>query len=211
MKIAIIGYSGAGKSTLARRLGTLYGCEVLHLDRIHFASGWAERTDDEMREDVGRFLEKESWVIDGNYSRAFYQRRLEEADQIVFLNFNRFFCLWRAYRRYRIYRGKTRPDMADGCAEKFDREFVRWILWGGRSRKARKRYRGILAAYPKKSVELKNQTQLDRFWEQQNKTVSRAGPGLTEGEVFFDEIRYGSEPRQDAVPKKTDDAQEAQK
>lgn len=40
MKIAVIGFSGGGKSTLARRLGELYGVEVLHLDTVHHLSGW---------------------------------------------------------------------------------------------------------------------------------------------------------------------------
>ena len=36
MKIAVMGYSGAGKSTLAKKLGRLYDCPVLYLDRIQF-------------------------------------------------------------------------------------------------------------------------------------------------------------------------------
>lgn len=43
MKIAVIGYSGAGKSTLAKKLGKLFRCPVLHLDRIQFEPGWKER------------------------------------------------------------------------------------------------------------------------------------------------------------------------
>lgn len=170
MKIAIIGYSGAGKSTLARKLGRYYHCDVLHLDRIHFASGWYERRDEEMAADVRLFLEKENWIIDGNYSSILYQRRMEEADRIVILAFNRFHCLWRAYQRYRTYQGNVRPDMAEGCQEKFDREFVRWILWDGRSRKARKRYQSIASKYPHKTIVLKNQSQLDRFLDQQAET-----------------------------------------
>lgn len=170
MKIAIIGYSGAGKSTLAHKLGICYKCEVLHLDSIHFASGWIERTDEEMAADVRLFMEKENWIIDGNYSSILYQRRMDKANQIVFMNFNRFYCLWRAYKRYRIYKGMTRPDMADGCYEKFDWEFIRWILWEGRSKKAKKRYHSTIADYPDKTIVLKNQAQLDRFLRQQLKT-----------------------------------------
>lgn len=167
MKIAIIGYSGAGKSTLARKLGAYYNCEVLHLDSIHFSSDWAERTDEEMTADVKLFMTKENWVIEGNYSGVLYQQRMEEADRIVFLNFNRLCCLWRAYKRYQMYKGTVRPDMADGCCEKFDWEFVRWILWEGRSEKTKKRYQSILASFPYKTIVLKKQAQLDRFLERQ--------------------------------------------
>ena len=168
MKIAVIGYSGAGKSTLARKLGISYNCEVLHLDSVHFASDWTERTDEEMTADVGLFMEKENWIIDGNYSSILYKQRMEEADRIVILNFNRFSCLRRAYKRYLMFKGNVRPDVADGCYEKFDREFVRWILWEGRTEKARKRYRNTAASYPQKTIVLKNQAQLDRFLKKVN-------------------------------------------
>lgn len=44
MKIAVMGYSGAGKSTLAKKLGRLYDCPVLYLDRIQFEPGWKRGT-----------------------------------------------------------------------------------------------------------------------------------------------------------------------
>lgn len=175
MKIAIIGYSGAGKSTLADRLGKDSGCAVLHLDQIHFAGSWVERTDAEMVADTAQFMEKESWIIDGNYSRVLYQQRMEEADQIIILDFNRYSCLWRAFCRYRTYRGTTRPDMAAGCIEKFDWEFIRWILWEGRSRNAQKRYHRVRAAYPQKTIVLKNQKALDYFLEHGANTASIIG------------------------------------
>ena len=59
----------------------------------------------------------DSWVIDGNYSELFYERRMEEGDIIILLLFNRFSCLYRAYCRYIRYKNTTRPDMAEGCKE----------------------------------------------------------------------------------------------
>ena len=49
MKIAVMGYSGAGKSTLAKKLGRLYDCPVLYLDRIQFEPGWKERDREEAK------------------------------------------------------------------------------------------------------------------------------------------------------------------
>ena len=57
MKIAVMGYSGAGKSTLAKKLGRLYDCPVLYLDRIQFEPGWKERD----REEAKRMAEH-SWT-----------------------------------------------------------------------------------------------------------------------------------------------------
>lgn len=164
MKIVIRGYSGSGKSTLARRLGERYQIPVLHLDRVHWTANWTERDDAEKRQIVRDFLdENESWVIDGNYSSLYQERRLEEADRILLLLFPRLTCLHRVLRRYRRYKGKTRPDMGEGCEEKVDAAFVRWVLWEGRSRKIRQNYARIAAQYPEKTLILRNQRALDAY------------------------------------------------
>lgn len=168
MKIAIIGYSGSGKSTLARKLGEIYHAEVLHLDQVQFLPRWEERPMAEKAQIVSSFLDShDAWVIDGNYSKLSYDRRMQEADQIILLLFGRLTCLRRVYRRYRTYRNTTRPDVTTGCEEKLDWEFVKWILWEGRSKRARARYQGILTTYPQKTVLIKNPRQLNTFWQQQ--------------------------------------------
>ena len=91
MKIAILGLSGSGKSTLAKQLGSFYHAPVLHLDAVHFLPGWVERVPGEEEQLVTSFLDTHSsWVMDGNYTKTCYARRLEEADQIIVLAFNRF-------------------------------------------------------------------------------------------------------------------------
>ncbi|HEQ4270661.1 TPA: DNA topology modulation protein FlaR, partial [Streptococcus pyogenes] len=113
MKIAIIGHSGSGKSTLARFLGQHYHCEVFHLDQLHFSSNWQERSDHDMIADLSTCLLKQDWIIEGNYANCLYEERMSEADYIIYVNFSRFHCVYRAFKRYLNYRGKTRPDMAD--------------------------------------------------------------------------------------------------
>ena len=164
MKIAIVGYSGSGKSTLARKLAELYQIDVLHFDTIQFLPDWEIRSEDEKIKLTKAFLDAhDSWVIDGNYSKLFFERRMAEADIIIFLLFNRFSCLYRAYHRYTQYKNKTRPDMAEGCNEKFDFEFAKWILWDGRTKRTRDRYRAIISKYPDKAIVIKNQKELDRY------------------------------------------------
>lgn len=103
------------------------------------------------------------WVIDGNYSWCCYEERMEQADHIIFLNFSRWNCLFRAWKRYRRYKGRVRESMAAGCSERFDWEFIRWILWDGRTKNAKERYRNIRSTYPDKFISLKNQKELDAF------------------------------------------------
>lgn len=164
MKIAIMGYSGSGKSTLAKKLSEHYRIPILHLDTVQFLPNWQIRKEEDKKQIVSAFLENETdWVIDGNYSKLSYDQRIKEADLIILLLFNRFECFRRARKRYRTYKNQTRPDMAEGCAEKFDLEFALWILHKGRSKQAKQRYRKILSQYPEKTVVIKNQRQLDSF------------------------------------------------
>ena len=165
MKIAVMGYSGAGKSTLARTLGKRYGIPVLHMDRVHHAPGWQERNREEAHRLVHEFMEHPAWVIDGNYTKFEFQRRMDEADEIVFLDFSRFSCFFRAVKRFVCYHGQTREDMAEGCMEKMDREFMWWLLWEGRTRQRRAHFLQITDKYPEKTVVLKNQREIDRYLE----------------------------------------------
>ena len=45
----------------------------------------------------------------------------------------------------------------DGCDEKMDWEFIKWILWEGRSKTVRERYKSIQIQYPDKVSVIKNQ------------------------------------------------------
>ena len=164
MKIAVVGYSGSGKSTLARRLGQIYNIDVLHFDAVHFLPDWEIRNKKEKEKITKDFLDShESWIIDGNYSKLFYERRMEEADLIIILLFNRFACLGRVVKRYRKYKYTTRPDMGEGCKEKLDTEFIRWVLFEGRTKSKRDCYKNILSRYADKTIVIRTQKQLDNF------------------------------------------------
>ena len=164
MKIAIIGYSGSGKSTLAAQLSNHYSIPKLHMDRLQFQPGWKDSDRDWMSEQMDNFLSKNTdWIIDGNYSWCFYERRMAEADQIIFLNFSRWNCLYRALKRYLKYRNQVRESMASGCTERLDWEFIRWILWDGRTRETKNLYQKVRQTYPEKFIELQNQKQLSDY------------------------------------------------
>lgn len=165
MKIAVIGYSGSGKSTLARALGERYGIPVLHFDTVHWAPGWQERDKMEAHQIAHEFMEQPEWVIDGNYTKYEYQRRMAEADAIIFLDFPRVSCFIRAWKRYFHYRGRTREDMTKGCPEKMDPEFVKWLLWKGRGAQKEKWLAAGLEKYLDKVTVLKSQKEINRYLE----------------------------------------------
>ena len=165
MKIQIIGYSGSGKSTLARKLGEKYGLPVLHLDSVQFLPNWEIRPTEEKQRIVAKFLDANGgWVVDGNYGKLSYERRMEEADELVIMDFGRISCLWRVVKRYRTYKNTTRPDMGEGCNEKLDWAFVKWILWEGRSKETREKRKALAKQYADKVRIIKNQRQLDCYY-----------------------------------------------
>lgn len=126
-KIVIVGCGGAGKSTLAQQLGKLLGLPVIHLDAVFWKAGWRIIAREEQKKALQTMLGGESWIIDGNY-RSTMAIRFTAADTIIFLDFHPLLCLWRVLKRYKHYRGSTRPDMSEGCLEKVDWQFIGWIL-----------------------------------------------------------------------------------
>jgi adenylate kinase family enzyme len=125
-RVLVIGSAGAGKSTFSRRLGARLGLEVIHLDVAHWRPGWTEPPKDEWRRKVEELCRGESWVIDGNYSGTL-EPRLAACDTVIFLDLPRAVCAWRVLKRVVMYRDGTRPDMAEGCREKFDLKFLLWV------------------------------------------------------------------------------------
>jgi len=164
VKIAIIGYAGSGKSSLAEYIGIKYNISVLYLDNVHWLPGWIERKREDENAIVENFLNGNSeWVIDGTYTKVAFQRRLKDADKIIFMNFNRFICLYRAIKRFFKYKGRSRESITLGCNEKPDFEFIKWILYKGRRKKRKEIYSGVLREYEKKVIVINNQKELDLY------------------------------------------------
>ena len=164
MKIALLGFSGSGKSTLARKLAAHHGAEVLYLDSVHWLPGWREREREEEVEIVTEFLNThEEWVIDGNYRKICFDRRMEEADLIIIMNFSRICRLFRILRRYFTYKGRTRESIAPDCPERINGEFLSWVLFKGCTRAHKKQHRELAARYGEKVRFIRNQKQLSAF------------------------------------------------
>ena len=130
MKIQIIGFSGSGKSTLAGELARKYNLPVLYLDTVFWLPGWQMRPREEQSAILADFLSAhpDGWVIDGNYTKNHYDERMEAADWIIFLNFNRFLCLYRIIKRNIIYKNRTRESMTVGCDEKIDFQLIYYTI-----------------------------------------------------------------------------------
>lgn len=125
-RIAIVGSGGAGKSTLAQQIGAVLGIAPVHLDALFWRPGWVETPREEWHATVRGLVSGDTWILDGNYGGTL-DIRLAAADTVIFLDLPRSVCLWRAVKRQFQFRGRSRPDMAPGCPERLDREFLAWI------------------------------------------------------------------------------------
>lgn len=157
----IIGCSGSGKSTLARILKDRLGIPVVHLDQLWWKKGWTNVTVEEFDSRLAMALNMDRWIIDGNYTRTIPQR-LEKCDTIIYLDFNRWECLLGLLQRVLGNYGKVRQDMADGCPERFDWEFVKWI-WNFNKNNRVRNYTYLAQAKHARHIVLKSRREVKAF------------------------------------------------
>ena len=163
-RIMIIGCGGSGKSTLARQLGEKTGLPVVHLDKLFWRPGWVSISREEFDELHRNALAQPRWIMDGNFDRTIPER-LARCDTVIYLDFSRWACLMGVVKRIVTTYGTVRPDMGDGCPERFDREFLQWV-WNFNKNKRERNYRLLKDAVGVNVVILKNRREVKRFLAQ---------------------------------------------
>jgi adenylate kinase family enzyme len=133
-RILILGPSGSGKSTVCKRIGEILGIPAVHLDMHYWNPNWVETPKNEWPDKVKKLIASEAWVMDGNYTSTL-KIRADAADTLIFLDMTRRMSYFRIFVRFLRNRGKTRGDVAEGCPEKIDLDFIKWIWDYPRTRK----------------------------------------------------------------------------
>lgn len=109
----ITGNAGSGKTTLSYKLAKLLNRkDVICLDKIVWKPGWILVDKAEKELEFEKIAKMESWIVDG-VSKTI----LEAADTILFLDYPRRVCYWRAFRRNCNYIFKSRPELPERCPE----------------------------------------------------------------------------------------------
>jgi adenylate kinase family enzyme len=127
MKIAIIGSPGSGKSTLAVKLHTILGIPLFHLDQYFWQPGWQRPDREAFKKVHDELCDKNSWIIEGMGIRHF-ERRIKQADVIIFLDMPLNVCLYRIFKRALLNFGKVVFSSAPGCPERVpDWEFLKYV------------------------------------------------------------------------------------
>jgi adenylate kinase family enzyme len=126
-KIAITGNCGAGKSHFAKRLSKILKIDVIHLDKYYWKPNWQKTEKEEWQALHQNLLNLDEWIIDGNYKSTLDQR-LEAADTVIFLNFSKPLCLFRAIKRRYFPDTDRTQDLGGNNKERLTWNFIYWIL-----------------------------------------------------------------------------------
>ena len=105
-KIIVIGCPGSGKSTLSWALHNKTSLPLYHLDMMYWNSDKTTVEKSVFLERLSDVLQKDEWIIDGNYGSTM-EVRMAACDTVIFLDYPLDVCLSGIKER----RGKTRTDM----------------------------------------------------------------------------------------------------
>ena len=120
-RVIVIGCPGSGKSTVSRALHNKTGIPLYHLDMMYWNADKTTVEKSVFLERLSAVLEKNEWIIDGNYGSTM-ELRMAACDTMIFLDYPLDVCLDGIRER----RGKPRSDMPWIETEE-DAEFIEFI------------------------------------------------------------------------------------
>ncbi len=120
-KIIVIGCPGSGKSTFSIELSKLIKIPLYHLDLLYWNSDKTTVDREVFIKRLSGILDKEKWIIDGNYGSTL-EIRLKECDTVFFLDYPTDICAQGITERL----GKKRQDIP-WIESELDKEFMEYI------------------------------------------------------------------------------------
>ena len=125
-KIILVGSSGSGKSWFAKRIAELTNYPLYHLDVEFWQPNWVMPPKEWRIARQQEMIIGEQWIIEGNYNSTM-ELRYVAADLVIFMDINRWVCMWAAARRT----GKKRSDLPEYLEESspFSKEFLAFCKW----------------------------------------------------------------------------------
>jgi len=160
-KIIVIGCPGSGKSTVSRALHNKTGIPLYHLDMMYWNADKTTVEKSVFLERLSAVLEKNDWIIDGNYGSTM-ELRMAACDTVIFLDYPLDVCLDGIRERS----GKPRSDMPWIETEE-DLEFIEFIKSYNEQQKPK--VLELLEKYSDKNIVIfKSREQADAFLNREN-------------------------------------------
>ena len=160
-KVIVIGCPGSGKSTVSRTLHNKTGIPLYHLDMMYWNADKTTVEKSAFLERLYVVLEKDEWIIDGNYGSTM-ELRMAACDTVIVLDYPLDVCLDGIRER----RGKPRSDMPWIETEE-DAEFIEFIKSYNEQQKPK--VLELLKKYGDKNIVIcKSREQADAFLNGEN-------------------------------------------
>ena len=161
-KVLIIGSPGSGKSYFAKELEECTKLPLYHLDMIYHREDGTHLSDEEFYKRLDEVLNKDEWIIDGNYQSSL-EYRLKKCDTVFLYDLPTDICIKSAIERI----GTKREDLP-WVEQELDEEFKQEIL-GFREEKLPKIYKLLDKYNDKKVIIFKSREEKDKYLENMNK------------------------------------------
>ncbi len=121
MKAIVIGCPGSGKSTFAKKLSKYTKTPLCYLDRLNWNGDKTAVAREILDERLSAVLQKDEWIIDGNYMRTM-EMRMTKADVIFLFDLPTDICIDGVCERI----GKTHEDLP-WLETETDNDFINFI------------------------------------------------------------------------------------
>lgn len=168
----MVGANGSGKTTFAGKLSLKLKIRHYELDSIFWKPNWQESENKEFRAKVDELTQKDSWIIDGNYSRN-QDLTIGRADTIIWLDVTYSKMLYRVTKRS-FYRMLTQKPLWHNNRESFGKLFSKdsIILFASRTYGTKNaKYNRLINGSEnsnKQWIRIKSNREERKFWSEIN-------------------------------------------
>jgi adenylate kinase family enzyme len=169
MRTIIIGNSGSGKTWLAKRLASLKGCSVIHLDHIFWEPGGFDKKRSQAVVDmmIAESKKGESWIAEGVFGEL-ADRFVDRAQCLVWLDID-----WEACRDRLMKRGsESKRHMGRDESEEGLRKLVEWAsqYYNRTDLRSHSGHQKLMMSFQGERVHLKSEADANEWIKQAQQT-----------------------------------------
>lgn len=123
-RVVVLGVTGSGKTTAGARIARAISAHHVELDALYWGPNWTPSEPEDFRARIRQALAgHERWVTDGGYATHTVDITWVAADTIVWLDYPRWFTMWRLLRRT-VGRLVRREELWAGNRESIRSQFM---------------------------------------------------------------------------------------
>jgi adenylate kinase family enzyme len=155
-RISIIGVPGAGKTSLSGLIAEARPLQRVNADSYIWGPNWTVREPDAFQAALRR---KRMWIADSCVAHG-PRELLELPDLVIYLDYSVPRLLFHNIKRWLVHRRHRRPELAEGCEERFPL----WIIYDVLSGCIRRLHEEAIVTYPpRRLVRLRSPSELRLF------------------------------------------------